>query len=153
MYSFYIEGEDTKKFMNMLLKESTFDRFEVRSCQVTTITRIEIDGKINKDFYDEAPSGYFAPWADIRPTVFFLIKGKKKPKDFKIILSLSDKACEKLHYNAKSCFLNISFENDRVIFTTGTAQREFALNKDLDNVWEESIKKFFRKLGLAVTIL
>jgi hypothetical protein len=150
MYKFHIDSEDTKKFMNMLLKEEKFDKLECRGCEITTFVSYEIDGKLNKDFFDEEPKRIYTRWGEIRPLIFTLIKGKRKPKVFKIILALGEDGTEKLHPNAKACFLNISFENNIVVFTTGTAQKEFALNKEVDEAWETAMKAFFKKLGLAV---
>ena len=52
MYSFYIDGEDIKKFVNLLLKENTFDKFEIRNCEISTFVNFEIDCKLNKDYLE-----------------------------------------------------------------------------------------------------
>lgn len=151
MYSFYIKDNETKKFMNLLLKESTFDRFECCACELTTLTQIKIDGRINKDFYEEKPNRYFCLWAELKPIVFFLVKGKKLPKHIKIVLMLSESACQRLHPNGKSCFLNITFKDGRLLFVTGTAQREFSPDRELDTIWDNTVKRLFAKLGLDIT--
>jgi hypothetical protein len=109
-----------------------------------------IDCKLNKEFFDEEVKRNYCTWGEIRSQVFSLVKGKKKPKVFKIILSLSEMGTEKLHPNAKACFLNISFENDMVVFTTGTAQKEFDLSKAVDEAWDNVMRVFFKKLGVVV---
>jgi hypothetical protein len=153
MYRFYIDGSDTKKFMNLLLKDDKFDKFECRSCEITTVASFSLDGRLNGDFFDEAPNRAYCLWSEVRSQIFYLIKGKRKPKVFKIVLALGEKSAEKLHPNAKVCFLNIVFENDKndsVVFTTGTAQKEFSLDKGVDEVWEGMIRSFFKKLELTV---
>jgi hypothetical protein len=149
MYKFHIENEDTKKFMNLLLKEESFDKMECRLCELTTFVNFTIDCKLNKDFFDEEVKRNYCLWGEIRSQVFSLVKGKRKPKVFKIILSLSEEGTERLHHNAKACFLNISFENDMVVFTTGTAQKEFDLSKAVDEAWDNVMRVFFKRLGVT----
>jgi hypothetical protein len=45
------------------------------------------------------------------------------------------------------------FENGKITFTTGTAQKNFSMDKSLDEVWENKVKEIFNKLGIAINIL
>ncbi len=152
MYSFYIDGNDIKKFMNIFLKQESFDKFEVRSCELTTFVTFEIDCKLNKSWYDTEPKRTYCRWSELRPYIFELIKGKRKPKNMKFVIALSPAAAEKMHPNALACFLNIVFEEDKISVVTGTAQKEFSLDKSLELEWGEKIREFFGKLQITQNI-
>ncbi len=149
MYSFYIDGNDIKTFMNELIRGESFDRFQVRGCEITTFVTYSIDGRINRDWYEDDKDRYFCTWKELKPYIHNIIKGSKKPKSMKIVLALSEKAAAKIHPNGKACFINIVFEEEKVAVVTGTAQIEFTLNKELDEAWEERVKGFFEKLGIT----
>lgn len=153
MYSFYIDNDDIKKFMHIFLKEDKFDKFEVRSCQLTTFISFDIDCKLNKEWFDNENIGDYCRWKDLKPYIFELIKGKKKPKSMKFVMALSQRGAEKLHPNALACFLNIEFEENKVNVRTGTAQKEFSLDKSLELLWGEKIREFFDKLGILQNLL
>lgn len=148
MYSFYIDGKDIKVFMNKLLKEDFFNSFELRSCEIKKNIFLTIDGKLNKKWYKDKPANDYSCWAEARPYIFDFIKGKKAPEHIKLILSLNSSALGKIHRNAKACFLNILFEEGKVAIVTGTAQKEFSLDKGVDDAWEDNVKKFFKKMGI-----
>ncbi len=150
MYAFSLDGDDIKKFMNCLLREESFDIFRVHSCEITTFCSFKIDGTPNKEFFDEgkAPDKK-CPWSLLRPVVFGLIKGKKLPKVFKLVLAVPSDKLPLLHDNLEEAFLNISYEAGKILFTTGTLQKEFRLDKQHDAAYENYIKKLFKKLGLT----
>ena len=152
MYSFYIDNDDTKVFMNKLFKEDSFDKFYIRTCDVKTFVTFNIDASLNKDWLEEETDKTYCKWADLKPYVVNMIKGSKKPSYFKIVMSLSEKATATLHPNGQACFLNILFEFDKVTIITGTAQREFSLDKSLDDTWDNKVKDFFKKLGITQNI-
>lgn len=148
MYSFYIDNDDIKVFMNKLLIDDSFYSFELRSCEVKKDITFSIDGLINKNWYDEEIITDFINWSNVQPYIFNIIKGKKVPSYIKIVLGLNTNAVEKIHSNAKACFLNILFEDGKAGIVTGTAQKEFTLDKSVDAAWEDNVKKFFRKLQI-----
>jgi len=139
MLALELEKSDVKDFMAKLLKTNFFDDFQLRSAEILTATRITIDGTPQ----DDAP---FATYGATRPLICEIIKLCSKPRHIKIILAHA--APISIHQNAAALFLNLSYENDAVTFTTATAQKEFALDKSLDATWDEFIRKFF--LGINV---
>lgn len=153
MYSFYIDGNDIKKFMNIFLKSEKFDKFEVRSCELTTLVSFDIDCKLNKDWLEEETERTYCKWRELKPYIFDLIKGKKKPKSMKFVMALSQKGAEKLHPNALACFINIVFDEDKISVVTGTAQKEFSLDKSLELLWGEKIKELFTTLEITQNIV
>ena len=70
---------DTKSFMNLLLKGDTFDAFSFRQGELTTFASFIIEGKRNMDFYtaeeQEAGLSRYVHWEEMRPFVFQAIKG------------------------------------------------------------------------------
>ncbi len=148
MYNFNIEPSQIRLFMNKLLIENAFDDFELRECTIATKATFSIDGKFNKD-WDETDNKIFCTWNEIRPLAFEIIKGKKKPLFMKYVFAYSGEKALSFHSNAKACFLNIIFKNSIVTVSTGTAQIEFAMNRELDTVWDEFVSEFFNALGIT----
>lgn len=148
VYNFNIEPSQIKLFMNKLLIENSFDDFELRECTIATKATFSIDGKFNKD-WDENENKVFCNWSEIRPLAFEIIKGKQKPLYMKYVFAYSDEKALTFHPNAKACFVNIIFKNDVVTVSTGTAQIEFSMNHDLDEVWDSFVSEFFKALGIT----
>lgn len=152
MYSFYIDGSDVKLFMNKLLRGDDFNSFNMVSCDVVKNVTVTIDGRVTKDWYDEKVENKFEKWENVRGYIFDIIKGKKSPKKIKLVLSLDESIIEKIHKNAKSCSLKIEFADNKVNVLTGVMQKEFSLDKSLDDNWDQSVKKFFKKLEIAQNV-
>jgi len=132
MLALEMEQTIVKGFMGKLLREEIFDTFEARTVEIVAATRITIEG--------------ITAWAELRPMVYEIIKLSPKPKHMKIIFSHRD--AQEIHINAAALFLNMVYENDSVTFTTASAQKEFALDKSIDIVWDEWIRKFL--VGFSV---
>lgn len=144
---------NTKKFMSCLLKENTFDLFELRNAVVTTFTTFEIDGKLNKDFFDEAqiPSSDYTTWKDIRHFMFEIIKGKKMPKFIKIVLSAPTDLKENISSISSVLFLNITFENNIITLITGSSTKTFTMDKSYEYKWDEYITDFLTENNIVVS--
>lgn len=152
MYTFYIISSEIKDFMNKLFKDDVFDFFEVRNVELETFVKYEIKGNLNNDFfeYNKEYKRFFCNWKELKPYVFQLIKGNKKPKNMKFVFSFPQNEIDNLSENASALFLNLSFENNTVICTTGTSQKNFSLDRNLDIIWEKYIKDFFNKIQVAI---
>ena len=139
---------DTKSFMNLLLKGDTFDAFSFRQGELTTFASFIIEGKRNMDFYtaeeQEAGLSRYVHWEEMRPFVFQAIKGNKLPKSIKLVFSLAE---EKL---ANAAFLNILFKEHTILCTTAISQEAFSLDKSSERLWEEYILKFFKKNAIGI---
>ena len=46
-------------------------------------------------------------------------------------------------------YLNCQFDGKQLLCTTGTSLKIFTLDKQLDRVWDEMVRKFFRKNQVA----
>jgi len=123
-----MDNSAVKNFMGKILREGIFDAFEVRTVEISATTRISI----------EAPTS--TPWGELRPMIFEIMKLSAKPKHMKIVFSRPN--AEEIHTNAAALFLNMVYENDGITFTTASAQKEFALNKEIDLAWDEYVRSF-----------
>jgi hypothetical protein len=147
--------ENKKQFMSMLLKDDIFDKFLVRSISLRTSVTYDIDCTLNKDWFDSEEAENlekYSSWADMRPIVFNLIKGKRLPGYMKIVLSAAPDAAEQIHKNAAALFINILFENNMLYITGGCSQKVFSLDKTLEQTWDETIQKFFKRCGIILEL-
>ena len=159
MNVFYILDGEVKNFMKKILREQCFDNFELRNVEILSFAKFDIDGKVNRKFMKleegeeaEEAETFFCKWGKIKPYVFQFVKGKVKPSYMKFVISAPKELLEEVSDNAAALFLNFVFEKDMVVCTTGTAQKNFALNKELDLAWEEYVKVFFRNIEIAINI-
>ena len=146
MFSAFIEGAEIKELMTKLLTGDEFDFYEMRSAEITTCMAYSLDGRLNKEWFDEQRSEEWIKWEEAKPSVKNIIKGKRKPQKMKIVLSVPEDIAVKVHPNAKALFLNLSFGGDRVVVTGASSQREFSLDKTLDEAWNLQLTKFFKKI-------
>lgn len=153
MISFSINSDSVKLFMSKLLKSEAFDSFEVRNIWLETIVKYEIKGDINRDYLDDNEDRVFVKWKEIKPYVLSLIQGCKRPKFLKIVLSLEKRKVEELDKNGQAMFLNLVYENNQVLGTTGTSQKVFSMDKKLEITWENEIIRFFKKNNILIKIL
>ncbi|WP_026508303.1 DUF5721 family protein [Butyrivibrio sp. MC2013] len=140
--------------MNCLLREDTFSSFLLRKALLRCANDIEIDGSVNKAFYeDEAsaiPESSYIPWLQVRDNCFDLIKGRHTPLELKFVLladsSMTAKAIELSENNISpsDCTLTLSarFYEGKVTLTSGTALNSFTLDKSLEKTWDTTIKAF-----------
>lgn len=140
--------------MSHLLLKPTFHRFSFVEGEVTTYNKFQIDGHLHKDFFDEKPAQEFSYWKDVQPFFLSVIKGKRTPLDFKIILSLAKEdvpAFLKWHASSfrpeeiQGLYLNLRYDGSRLVCVTGTSVRTFTLDKQLEQEWDQDVQRFFAK--------
>ena len=123
------EIDRVKAFMHSLLKTKTFDKFNIKSVEIITFAKFSIAPK------------EITSWDRLKPYVLNIVKGKTLPS-MKIVFSLNKESILKENTDF---FLNLYFSENRLSFTTGTASREFTLDKSASQVWEDYVKDFFVK--------
>lgn len=122
---------DNKNFMGKLLREETFDKFDLHSLQIRNFAFFEI----HKPQDEPAPK-----WSAVRPFVLSIIKGDgTTPKFFKVVLATTIDAID---LQNTSLFLNISFEKDKITMTTGFSQRGYSLDKSPGEIWDNYMTEF-----------
>lgn len=152
---------ELKSFMSKLLGSSAFDGFLLAEASISTYNTFVIDGHINKEFFtgdinDEGilPSYEFSMWQDMRSLCFDLIKGKRTPVGFKLVLHLKPELSDTLlkEGNAavslsdlKAFVLNIKYDGSELSCITATAYHTFILDKTPDQIWDEYLVRFFHE--------
>lgn len=150
-----------KNFMNRLFIGDLFDSFLLTEATFTTFSTFHIDGTLQKEFYGSEelselyPEGQlYCSWQQVRPFCLTLIRGKRTPLEFKIVFRLADAGLEKLLRQSapafspgdvNGLFLNLHYRENRLTCTTGTSLSLFTLDKTLDHVWDDMVKRFFIK--------
>lgn len=149
MQSFDITNR--KEFMYKLLKSDLFESFEVREVVSHTAFKLVIDGKRNKDYFNDMDNdpdrvySEYLSWGEMRKHVYELMQGHKLPTYFKIVLSTKLDKTTQLSPDASTFYLNITFKDNQITCSTGTAYKTFTLDKSADQIWDERIKQFLFK--------
>ena len=161
MRSFQIT--DLRIFMHELLRGVAFDEFQVVSVSLKTFCSFQIDGLLQKDFFDTDSSDKALPdyvlWKMIKKTVFEQVKGKKKPSSIRIVFRISPDNIfsfyEEKHadhpqfHNISSFFLNVVYlhenETESLTCTTGAAFKTFSTDRSAEMIWDEIVMSFFHK--------
>ncbi len=162
-----LQIEDIKLFMHQLLKDTTFDDFEVVSLELSHNVNVTIEGRLNHDYYspeeqETLKDQAYIKWNDLRPTILPLLRGSKLPASLKIILSMSEKArlniIEKSGTNfspeaVNGFLMNIQYSNKTLKIITGTNYKQFIPDKSLEHYFDDTIRRFFSKHDIAATVL
>lgn len=143
--------EDSKAFMNMLIKGEIFDYWEGRQIEIHTYTHFKMDCKINKNFYDSDElemlgSRHHETWEKLKQSVFSLIKGSKPPTSMKIVLAFPVERIKDVDTsNVDGLFINVHLENKNITVTTGTSTKTFSMDKTIDHHWDHLIRSLLKK--------
>lgn len=164
-----IQITSMKQFMNQFLASDTFDLFLLEEAVIVGACTYQIDGTSRKEFYgDEDSSAYttgpydFVTWKSMRPLIFDLIKGKHTPLSFKFVLHLMPKHVASIlsagsgsvtPEQVKAFVLNIRYDGNKIILTTGTAFHTFLMDKEPDALWDNALLKFLNKKEIACEIM
>ena len=103
---------DQKNFTNKLFLGDTFDLFWLNQAEIITSNVFSIDGKLQTDFFDNDEQEFlasshrtFSLWKEVKPFCYSVIRGKKAPLSFKIVLQFSpNKTAALLQSSAFSIF-------------------------------------------------
>ena len=159
---------DVKDFMNNLLIGEVFDRFFLVEASVTTFNTFTIDGRLQQDFFDtdtvamhKSNSIEYSLWRDVKPYCFSVIRGRRTPLNFRIVLQLSHKQTQQILNpsfpdgsvpDCRFC-LNLQYRNDSLLCTTGVSYTSFCLDKRPEHLWDEIIRKFLSGQHIAFQVL
>ena len=152
---------DIKNFMNKLLIGELFDHFCLVEATITTHSTFSVDGHLQYDFFDtdtasalREKSVEYSFWRDIRPFCYAVIRGKRSPLGFKIILQLPSHQTQKLLQNSGilssdantwDFYLNLQYKNNILLCTTGVSSSSFIPDKRPERLWEEAVTHFFTR--------
>ncbi len=151
--------KERKIFMSRLLGSNAFDVFLLAEASITTYNTFFIDGRMNKEFFtgnfnDEGilPPYEFSMWQDMRSLCFELIKGKRTPLGFKLVLHLKPELAKALLTengsavslnDLKAFVLNIKYDGSELTCITATAFHTFIPDKSPDQIWDAYMAEFF----------
>lgn len=154
--------EDLKVFMHKLLLSPTFDDFLIQEASLTTCARFHIDGLLQKDFFDSQPDEEeqrdYLYWKEIKEYIYSLIKGKRKPLNFKFTFCLSPRQMSEFFQKeefschpsfVRSLIFNLYFDGQKLTCTTASSYRQFILDKSIDLAWDSYIKEYFLKMQIS----
>lgn len=150
----------TKPSMSHLLLKDTFDQFSFIEGEITTFNKFTIDGYLQKDFFEEKPEDSHARWKDVREFCFQIIRGKRTPLSFKIILSLAPENFPTFltdqnitgfrPEDIQGMYLNLSYDGLNLVCITGISMKTFTMDKSLERAWDEAAQKKLLELELVV---
>ena len=152
---------ELKAFMGKLLGTTTFDDFLLQEATLQMGISYVIDGRINQAFYqtdseDEPihkPS--FISYGEVRGTLFDLIKGKRTPLGFQVVLQLSPKRCSMLFpeglepHLIKGLLMNIRYDGSKAMITSGISYSSFTMDKAPEIIWDEALMTLLRNAGIS----
>lgn len=157
---------DQKDFTNKLFLKDTFDLFWFNQAEITTSNRFTIDGKLQTEFFDNDEQDFLSSshrtcslWKEIKPFCYSIIRGKRAPLSFKIVLQFSQNKAAALIQNSglllspeqiSGLYLNLQYKNKMLICTTGTALTTFLPEKGLEHLWDQYVLDFFSRNELLI---
>lgn len=149
---------NAKSCMSHLLLKDTFDYFSFLEGEITTFNKFGIDGFLHKNFFDEEPEQTYSYWKELREYCFSIIKGKRTPLNFKIILSLAPENFSdfltKHQITAfrpeeiSGLYLNFHYDGTVLQCITGISMSTFHMDKTLEKEWDSYVEEFFRESGI-----
>lgn len=150
---------DQKDFTNKLFLGDTFDHFWLNQAEITTSNLFTIDGRLQADFFDNDEQEFLnsshrtcSLWKEVKPICYSIIRGKRAPLSFKIVLQFSPNKVAALLQNSPlpfspdqvtGLYLNLQYKNKTLLCTTGTSLKTFLPGKELDHLWEQYVMEFF----------
>lgn len=156
---------EQKEFMHLLLRSEIFDNFLLSEASVHTAVKYDIDGRLNESFFskDERSSQQlddltYMPYGRLRPVFFELIKGRTAPTYFKFVLMLSPSNLQKTILASGTAispadilgvYLNIRYQNESLMLTTGVSYRVFIPDKSFEKEWEKFTINFLKRNNIT----
>ncbi|MCM1112738.1 MAG: DUF5721 family protein [Muribaculum sp.] len=156
-----LEITSMKHFMTHLLSGDTFDAFLLEEATVNTACLFHIDGHVNTDFFppDERDKEHIPydlrPWSELRGLCFDLIKGKRAPLSFQFVLQLKPEHSKRLleglpaFGQVKAPVLNIRYDGNRALLTTGISYHTFVADREADLAWDNALCRYLSDKGIG----
>ncbi len=153
---------DLKTATAHLFARPSFDYFLLKEAVITTSNTYIIDGGMKKDFFsqeelDAMRDTALMEWKAIRPVCFSLIKGTRLPLSFQIALALSRDNIQRLIQQNPvpfsmdeigGLYLNFRYEKHGLTAISGTSLNTFSMNKSLEQLWDDTVRKLLRQLAI-----
>ena len=126
--------------------QEAFDLFDLQSAKVTTYNTFTIDGRVHPDFYGEEKEEHpelLSPWKQMRGVVKDLIRGKRTPLSFLLVLrlkvlSLTEEEKERMK-TTYGFVLSIKYQDGSITLTTGVEYKVFTMDKEAEGRWDAAL--------------
>lgn len=160
----FFEIENAGEFMNSLFLKEWLDDMELAEGEITTFCNVKIDGRRHISWYDtmeeeQAGRTEFITWKEYKQQAFQMIKGKKVPLLFRLVMKLPKNRMQGLLEAAGGSFLledigglylNIKYEKKQLHVITGISVRKFPMDKSLEREWDDRVEDTLKKQGFLL---
>lgn len=147
---------DNKTFTSGLFLSEIFDNFLVTEATFVTDYTTSVIGKLSDV---EADSDEYVSWGRIRGNATDIIKSTGTPRSFKIVFRLNKSNTQstlasigKAEQNA-GFYLNIKYNQEGTVITTGTSADSFIPDRSLDTSWDSLTERFLHSHGFETESL
>ncbi|MDO4620095.1 MAG: DUF5721 family protein [Lachnospiraceae bacterium] len=162
---------DIPRLMSALLTGSLFDEFTLTEASITTFYTMTIDGRLEKSFFSGEEEQQtenteaavktepeYVRWKDVKPRCFEMIKGKRIPLFFRFVFYLPKEKlddfwkCSGLRADpalVSGLCLNLRFNGQTLVATTGTSLKTFTPDRSIDNAWDDYVKRFLKEASIT----
>ena len=103
---------EIKDFMNKLLCTDTFGHFLLKEAVISGSVTWSLDGTIQPDFYSSDEADALSTHSSFTPE------------------------------DITGMFINLKFQQKKLLLTTGISYRIFSVDKSLDQEWDSLVKRF-----------
>lgn len=147
-----------KNCMSHLLLKDTFDNFSFIEGEITTFNKFTISGFLQDDFFDEKPEETYSRWNKTRDFCFQIIRGKRTPLGFKIVLALPE---DQVPYfltahgltgyrpeEIRGLYLNFHYDGHHLQCITGTSLNTFTMDKSIEREWDQEVKAILKSRSI-----
>jgi len=152
-------ADDTKQFMNCLLRTEAFDQFLLYDMTLDVLHRFEFSGEINTTYLSSDEQELYVNqryinWLSLKPQITAILTQSHTPSNMKITMSLSKSATLDIQqrllgdlttYPVQGFLINIAFDGKKVTMTTGVNYSQFILDKSIEIAFDRMIEKFFKR--------
>lgn len=144
-----LEIADIRDFTAKLFLKETFDSFELVEAEFYTDYKVIMDGHLT----EPEKGAVYTRWNLVQPLAFAVIKGKKLPHSFHIVLRLTDENTANTLKSMGSTytveqigglFINLRYDNQKLTVVTGCSFQTFLLDKTLEKDWDQMVMRFLR---------
>ena len=118
--------------------------------------KFDIGGKLNKAYFDEVQDRSFCTWSELRHICFEIIKGKRTPTAFKLVLKFSEEfskrwVSENIAKDIEAdMYLNIRYTDKKLELISSFSPKTFLLERDILNVFDTYVKDMFKKINITL---
>ncbi len=144
------EVTDIRNFMNGLLAGSLFDEWQFRGAELSVECKISFAPLCEKNYLEEHEGDYLL-WPEIREKFHALIRGRKTPAYFRLVLALAPDFVGSADVsNVDAFILNVQYEKGTLLLVTAVSDKSFSLDKEPSRLWDQLLPELLAKKGLEL---